>query len=106
MKKITVSSPVFRSARVTQVESMFDVPPSKTAGRSWTVDLPIDDQEWNIGLIVGPSGSGKTTIARQLFGDRLRDLEWPKDKAVVDCFPAGMSIKDIVGTLTAVGFST
>lgn len=106
MKKITVSSPVFRSPRVTQVESMFDVPPSKKAGREWSVDLPIDDEDWNIGLIVGPSGSGKTTIAKHMFGDRLRELEWPKNKAVVDCFPAGMPIKEIVGTLTAVGFST
>jgi hypothetical protein len=35
----------------------------------WHVDIPIEDTDWQIGLIVGPSGSGKTTIGRRLFLD-------------------------------------
>jgi|GEM_PF-123633 len=69
--------------------------PGGSAGRSW-----------RIGLIVGPSGSGKTTIARRLFGPALyRPQPWPADRAVVDCF-GNRSIKEITGTLTAVGFGS
>lgn len=105
--KVRVSSKIARSARVTQVESMFDVPPSKRAGREWDVDLPLDEAEWNVGLIVGPSGSGKTTIARHLFGERvIREYDWPAAKAVIDGFPAETPVKEVVLSLTAVGFSS
>ena len=62
--------------------------------------------DWRIGLIVGPSGSGKSTIARRLFGDRLyENAPWPEDRAVVDCL-GDRPIKEIIGLLTAVGFSS
>ena len=31
--------------------------------------LPIEDDDWQVGVIVGRSGSGKTSIAKQLFPD-------------------------------------
>ena len=31
--------------------------------------LPIEDEDWQIGVIVGRSGSGKSSIAKQLFPD-------------------------------------
>lgn len=30
------------------------------------VDVPVEKEDWHIGVIVGPSGSGKTSIARAL----------------------------------------
>jgi hypothetical protein len=56
---------------------------------------------------VGPSGCGKTTIARELFGASLvSGFDWPGDRSIVDAFPADMSIKDITGLLSSVGFSS
>ena len=46
-------SDIARSPRVMQVESMFDVPPSKRSELTWEASLPIEERDWNIGLIVG-----------------------------------------------------
>jgi ABC-type phosphate/phosphonate transport system ATPase subunit len=95
-----------RTPRVMQLEGIFDVPPSQRSAEEWTVNLDLPD-DWNVGLIVGPSGSGKTTVARELFGDYLvKDWPWPDDKSIVDGFPTEMSIKDITGLLSSVGFSS
>jgi len=92
---------------VKQLEGLFDVPPSKRSEETWTVNLPIDEKPWNVGLIVGPSGSGKTTIAKELFGKHLvGKFKWSKDKSIVDCFPEEMSIKEITLLLSSVGFSS
>lgn len=89
-----------------QMEGIFDVPPSQRSEERWNIDLDLPE-DWNVGLIVGPSGSGKTTIARELFGEHLvSGWDWPADKSVLDGFPASMSIKDIVGLLSSVGFSS
>ena len=61
---------VERTARVMQMEGMFDVPPSQKNAERWNLDFDLPN-DWNVGLIVGPSGSGKTTIAREVFGDYL-----------------------------------
>jgi hypothetical protein len=55
-------------------------------------------------LIVGPSGAGKSSVARQLFGEPV-SFTWGS-RSVVDEFPAGMSMTDITGACSAVGFNT
>src|SRR5262245_40217682 len=88
-----------RTPRLMQMEGMFDVPPSQRSEETWHVDFDLPKQ-WNVGLIVGPSGSGKTTVAREFFGDAIVSCwEWPQDKSLLDGFPAGMSIKEIVELL-------
>lgn len=118
---VTVECPVFDSFRVQQVAGMFDVPLSQRVSQRFRVEMPelgiehaaeeprseehgADD--WRIGLIVGPSGSGKTTIARQIFGTRLKThQEWPRDRAVIDGL-GDKPIKEITALFTAVGFSS
>jgi len=103
---VEVACPVFDSFRVRQVAGMFDVAAADRAVERFSVDMPELGTAWKIGLIVGPSGSGKTTIARRLFGERLyRRDPWPDDRAVVDCL-GELPTKQIVGLLTAVGFSS
>jgi ABC-type ATPase involved in cell division len=108
--RVVVQVPIRRSSRVAQVEGLFDIPPFEQSGLEWNVSLPLDEKPWNIGLIVGPSGSGKTTVARELFADQLRTQEelspWPEDQSILDGFPAQMPIKDVVGLLSSVGFSS
>lgn len=100
------SSPIIRSARVMQCEGMFDVPPATNSEQRWSVvmDLP---EAWSVGAIVGPSGSGKSTIAREMFGANLvTGHEWAPDKSILDGFPIEMGIKDVIGLLSSVGFSS
>jgi ABC-type molybdenum transport system ATPase subunit/photorepair protein PhrA/GNAT superfamily N-acetyltransferase len=104
---ITRSTSIARTARVLQLEGLFDVPPAERSEQSWTVDLPLAERPWSIGLIVGPSGAGKSTVARELLGAHLcAGFEWPNDKSVVDAFPVDMSIKNITALLSSVGFSS
>ncbi|HEY3966824.1 MAG TPA: ABC transporter ATP-binding protein [Planctomycetaceae bacterium] len=101
------SVPLVRSPRVKQLEGMFDVPPAERSARIWEVDLPLEERDWRIGLVVGPSGCGKTTLARELFpGAMIDGFVWPADRSIVDAFPAAMGIKDITGLLSSVGFSS
>lgn len=104
---IVRSVPVVRTPRVAQLEGLFDLSSLERSEERWQVNLALPD-EWNVGLIVGPSGSGKTTVARELFGEYVResDWEWPADKSILDAFPRGMGIKDIVNLLCSVGFSS
>ena len=89
-----------------QLEGMFDVPQKATHERRWKLDAPIDEFDWNVGLIVGPSGSGKTTIARNLFDDLVdRPLKWD-GRSVVDNFPETMGVREITQACSAVGFNT
>lgn len=88
-------TPVVRSVRVMQLEGLFDVAPADRNDLEWAVDLPIEDKDWNVGLIVGPSGCGKSTVARELFAKNyVAGYDWPKDRSVLDGFPTGMPIKD------------
>lgn len=97
---------VERRPRVMQLEGLFDVAPAERAEQTWNVNLTLPEK-WNIGLIVGPSGAGKSTVARELWSDHIASgHKWPKDKSILDGFPAGMSIKDITGLLSSVGFSS
>lgn len=102
---ITRSSTIQKSARVLQVESMFDVPPSEKSLLEWNVNLDLPS-DWNIGLLVGPSGSGKTTIATELFGQQLvTGYEW-SDRPIVDDFPKELSISAVTEVLCSVGLGS
>ena len=104
---ITVESPIAESPRVSQLRGTFDLVGEKSSRLQWNVSLPLDERPWNIGLIAGPSGCGKSTIARHFWPDHLhRDFTWPRDAALLDGFPAPLSIKDITALLSAVGFSS
>ncbi len=107
MTKIVRRSEITTTARTLQVSGMFDIPPSPVSEVTWDYQLPIDERAWNVGLIVGPSGAGKSTIARETFGEAVvTDFDWPHDRSVLDAFPSEMSIKEVVGFMTSVGFGS
>jgi energy-coupling factor transporter ATP-binding protein EcfA2 len=105
--EVTVSVPIVETPRVQQVCGIFDIPPAEKSERTWSAVLPLEEHEWNVGLIYGPSGCGKSTIARKLWGKLIdRRMTWPKDRTVVDAFPSSMKVKEIVELLGSVGFSS
>jgi GNAT superfamily N-acetyltransferase len=96
--------PTFRTEKVA---GMFDVPASKKLRKEWHINMPIEEKNWQVGLIVGASGSGKTTIARKAFGDKFYHYgyDW-SSSSLLDDFPEGLSASDITNALSHVGFSS
>ena len=93
----------FDSYRAARVKSLFNA----EKGCDWekVVELPIEDKEWQIGLIVGPSGSGKTSIGSMIFNEPIYDLYsgWDKDKPIIDCIAPDGDFNKVTGMLSAVG---
>lgn len=101
---INVESDVSRSARVKQLESLFDCPVKEKTSVSWSGDFPFESAPWNVGLIVGPSGAGKSTILREAFGEMKR-FEWT-GKSVIDDFSSKLNLQAVSDICRAVGFNT
>ena len=93
----------FNSYRAARVKSLFNA----EKGCDWekTVELPIENRVWQIGLIVGPSGSGKTSIGSKIFKEPIYDLYsgWDKNKPIVDCIAPDGDFNTVTGMLSAVG---
>lgn len=101
-----VETELSESSRVQQLSAMFDVPPAKKSRLEWHGDLPIESDDWSIGLIVGPSGCGKSSIARQVFGERYEpSLSW-EARSVIDDFTKTRGTEEIAAVCQAVGFNT
>ncbi len=104
-----VKTPYNKSFRSTKVEGQFDLKPESVLRKEWQVDLPVEDFDWNIGVIVGPSGAGKTSIGSVAFGQDAFHKgyeDWPHDSSVLDAFPEQASTEDITKVLSSVGFSS
>ena len=96
-----------RTPRVVQLEGIFDVPEAKRQTVDFHFDVPIEEHDWQIGLIVGPSGAGKTSVARHMFGDCIvSGYDWHTSRSLVDSFDSKHSIRDVTAALSAVGFSS
>lgn len=93
----------FTSYRAARVKSLFNA----ESGCSFDldVDLPIDDADWRLGLIVGPSGSGKTSIGRSIFGAGAvyQPRGWPANAPIVDAIARKGQFDEVTAALAAVG---
>jgi len=68
----------FDSFRANKVKSLFNA--SKAYEWKHKAELPIENDDWQIGLIVGPSGSGKSSIGERVFDRSIYDLYQGWDK--------------------------
>lgn len=96
--------PDFKSYRAARVKSLFNA----ETGQAFDLDadLPIDDDGWQIGVVVGPSGSGKTSTGKVILGDGAlwHGGDWPTDKPIVECIaPGAGSFDHVTAALGAVG---
>ncbi|HEX8913038.1 MAG TPA: hypothetical protein VF796_11810, partial [Humisphaera sp.] len=99
---------VARTARFVQFCGKFDLPVEPTSVREWAADVELPP-DWSVGVIVGPSMAGKTTLANELFPGELVEQghwAWPADRFIGDGFPAALSVDEIAGLLSSVGFSS
>jgi GNAT superfamily N-acetyltransferase len=102
--KITIrhSCTNFDTYRSARVKSLFNV--ESGADFSLDADLPIDDGNWSIGVVVGPSGSGKSSIGEK-FGSTYAP-SWPLDLPVIDAIAPGGDFNAVTGALSAVGLGS
>jgi ABC-type dipeptide/oligopeptide/nickel transport system ATPase subunit len=92
----------FRAQSVVGSYALSDVKLEKRVHGS----LPLEDFDWQVGVIVGRSGSGKTSIAKQLFpDDYIRGFEYTS-KCVLDDFPDELETNEITKMLCSVGFAS
>jgi ABC-type dipeptide/oligopeptide/nickel transport system ATPase subunit len=68
--------------------------------------LPIEGDDWQIGIIVGRSGSGKSSIAKRLFPDAYITGFHYANKCILDDFPDGLETGEITKMLCSVGFAS
>lgn len=99
---IIKKSDIEKTYRVKAILDTYDLQVSEISEQfTGQFDLSFD---WNVGLIVGNSGTGKSTISQQVFGSFFTP-EYTH-KSIIDDFDKKHSVKEIVDTLNAVGFSS
>lgn len=93
----------FDSYRAARVKSLFNA--DTGANFDLVADLPIDDDDWKIGLVVGPSGSGKSSMGRVIFGEDAfyNPSGWAYDKPIIDAISPGGDFNSVTAALAAVG---
>lgn len=95
----------FDSYRAARVKSLFNA--ESGCDFSLEVDIPVDDREWAIGLIVGPSGAGKTSIGKRFFGSKyVYRPKWPADQPIIDAIAPGGRFDAVTAALSGVGLGS
>jgi ABC-type dipeptide/oligopeptide/nickel transport system ATPase subunit len=103
---INLQVEIEKTPRVVQVGGLFEVPIEEKLTKRWECFLPLDEQFWNIGLIVGSSGSGKSTLAKHVFGEKNFFRPSFSARSVIDDFSKELSIETICQAFASVGFNT
>lgn len=91
-----------RSYRAERVKSLFNCEDGHRFAAEF--DLPIEDREWRIGLVVGPSGSGKTSLGQQL--GNFWSPPWPEGKPIIDAISPKGDFNEVTSALAAVGLGS
>ena len=94
----------FSSYRAARVKSLFNC--EDATAFDLTADLPVEDRDWKIGVVVGPSGSGKSSIGRALWdgeGIKRSAFRWPKDRPIIDVIADRGDFDEVTGALGQVG---
>jgi ABC-type Mn2+/Zn2+ transport system ATPase subunit len=104
--RIEKECPDFTSYRAACVKSMFN---AETGNRfSLEAELPIEEMDWQIGLVVGPSGSGKSSLGQEVLGPKAyhTGFDWPHDTPVIDAIEPDKDMNRATAALAAVGLGS
>jgi GNAT superfamily N-acetyltransferase len=93
--------------RAARVRSLFNVSPEAGAIFRTACEIPLDEDRWQVGLVVGPSGSGKSSIGRRCWGGAayLEGFEWGGGPIIEEIAPAA-PFDAVAGALSAVGLGS
>lgn len=97
----------YNSYRAARVKSLFNC--ESGANFSLDAELPLEDNDWKIGVVVGPSGSGKTSIGKAIWKDAGiydGDEGWDRDKPIIDCINPEGDFDGVTGALSSVGLGS
>ncbi|MFW1857902.1 GNAT family N-acetyltransferase [Acinetobacter defluvii] len=95
----------FESYRSARVKSLFNV--ESGADVHIHADLPIENHDWKIGVIVGASGTGKTSIAQSVWSDvKIYNPIWTKHKPIIDDITPDQPFDHVTAALSSVGLGT
>lgn len=103
---IIKTSKLSESFRVKSVIGQFDLQVGEEIREQFTGNIAIENEEWQIGMIVGPSGSGKSTIAKELFAEYYINDYVYDGRSVLDNMPQGLTVDQITAIFNSVGFAT
>ena len=103
--QIDQAVPVYKGYRSARVRSLFNVSPEDGARFRAECALPVDEADWQVGLIVGPSGSGKSSIGKACWGAAAyhEPFAWRPDRPIIEEIGAGLDFNAVTGALSAVG---
>ena len=99
---------LLRACRVDRARALFNVSEQQAAEFHFDVEVPLERDDWRIGVVVGPSGSGKTSIARALDGYGWTEWgteEWP-NAALIDAIAPEGAFDAVTSALASVGLGT
>lgn len=100
---IIKKSELVETFRVSKIMSDFDVKLEHSNERFiGKIEYP---KKWQIGIIYGGSGTGKSTIAKELYGDLIKDDFQYTSKSVIDDIPCN-DVNEITKMFYAVGFGS
>jgi GNAT superfamily N-acetyltransferase len=95
------------SYRAARVKSLFNA--ESGANFSLDAELPIEDMQWRIGVVVGPSGSGKTSIGRLIFPEAGESAFWSPtwpDAPLIEAIGPEQDFDDVTAALGSVGLGS
>ena len=100
--------PVYDTYAAERTRGLYNVDPGDGSVFKLDVELPIEAEDWQIGMIVGPSGSGKSSIVRRLRDQGWSEYEggrWSKDAPIIEVLGAADYAK-ATAALAAVGLGS
>ncbi|MCV9907348.1 hypothetical protein OIV19_06930 [Brucella sp. HL-2] len=98
--------PDFTSYRAARVKSLFNIDQGNVF--ELVADIPLEGQDWRLGVIVGPSGSGKTSIGRKILGtDAFYEPSgWTDEHPIIETIAPEKTFDDVAAALAAVGLGS
>lgn len=97
--------PHYAGYRASCVRSLFNV---DDEGFTLDATLPLEENPWQLGLVVGPSGSGKSSLGARIFAgaDIYTPAAWPRDQPVVEAIAPAGDWNAVTAALSAVGLGS
>lgn len=99
---------VDRTYSVARALALFNIDIGDARSFEIEAEVPIESDDWKIGVIVGPSGSGKSTLVRALLDEGFVEPTvepWPPNASILDAIGAE-DFKGVTGTLASVGLGS
>lgn len=103
--------PKYKSYAVERTLGMYNVDAADGSHFKLDVDIPVEKDDWAIGMIVGPSGSGKSSVVSKIMNDTAAGFvewtggDWDKKRPIIDIL-SEVDYAKATGSLSAVGLGS